>query len=79
MTVVASQPITDDVGFEPGDCRAVHVGEVRLEDGRVFKGAVIEFPAGPPDLPLSVVWDGVPLTLAVKQPAKLRQEKGQDR
>ena len=67
-TIDASQPITDDAAFEPGDCRAVHVGEVRLDDGRVFKGAVIEFPAGPPELPIRVVWDGTPLTLTIKQP-----------
>lgn len=66
-TVDASQPITDDAAFEPGDCRAVHLGEVRLEDGRVFKGVVLEFPAGPPALPISVIWDGTPLTLSVKQ------------
>lgn len=33
---IEAPPITDDAGFEPGDCRAVHLGEVRLEDGRVF-------------------------------------------
>ena len=62
-----SQPITDDAGFEPGDCREVHLGEVRLEDGRIFKGVVLEFPTGPPKLPISVIWDGTPLTLSVKQ------------
>jgi hypothetical protein len=65
-TINASQPITDDSAFEPGDCRAVHLGEVRLEDGRIFKGVVLEFPAGPPILPISVIWDGTPLRLSVK-------------
>ncbi len=69
-TIDVSQPVTDDTAFEPGDCRAVHLGEVRLEDGRVFKGVVLEFPCGPPKLPISVIWDGTPLTLAIKQPAK---------
>jgi len=65
-TVDASSPITDDSAFEPGDCRAVHLGDIRLEDGRVFRGAVLEFPCGPPKLPISVIWDGVPLTLKIK-------------
>jgi hypothetical protein len=25
---------------------------------------ILEFPAGPPKLPISVVWDGTPLTLS---------------
>ena len=50
---VAPHPITDAAAFELGDCRAVHLGEVRLDDGRVFNGVVLEFPAGPPKLPIS--------------------------
>lgn len=65
MTVEAP-PVTDDKDFEPGDCRAVHLGEIRLEDGRVFRGVVLEFPCGPPKLPISVIWEGLPLTLSVK-------------
>lgn len=65
-TIDASQPVTDDSAFEPGDCRAVHLGEVRLEDGRTFNCVVLEFPAGPPALPISVIWDGTPLRISVK-------------
>lgn len=66
--IVASSPVTNDDAFEPGDCRAVHAGEIRLEDGRIFTGVILEFPAGPPALPISVIWDGMPLTLTVKRP-----------
>ena len=65
-TIDALQPTAHDAGFEPGDCRAVHLGEVRLDDGRVFQGVVLEFPAGPPKLAISVLWEGTPLTLTVK-------------
>ncbi len=68
MPAMPADPCSCGEDFQPGDCRAVHVGEVRLENGRVIKGAVVEFPAGPPDLPFRVVWDGTPLTLAVEHP-----------
>jgi hypothetical protein len=53
--------------YEEGDCCAVHLGEIELKDGRVFKGVILEFPAGPPKLPIAVVWDGTPLTLSIKE------------
>lgn len=56
-----------DPEYQEGDACAVHLGTIELKDGRVFKGVILEFPAGPPALPLSVVWDGTPLTLSLKQ------------
>lgn len=52
--------------FEKGDARAVHLGTIELKDGRIFKGVILEFPAGPPSLPISAIWDGTPLTLSIK-------------
>ena len=66
-TFGASQPPTPSNEFEPGDCRAVYIGGLRLEDGRVLNDVVIEFPAGT-QLPVSVCFDGTPLTLTVKRP-----------
>lgn len=61
--------------YETGDAVAVHVGIVELKDGRIFRRAVIlTFPAGPPDLPFSVVWDGTPLTLSLKAPKPTKEE-----
>lgn len=52
--------------YEPGDCVAVELGEIRLRNGTTVQGVVLTFPAGPPSLPISWVWDGTPLTLAIK-------------
>jgi hypothetical protein len=52
--------------YQEGDARAVHLGEIELKDGRVFNGVILEFPAGPPALPISVIWNGTPLTLSIK-------------
>lgn len=53
--------------YEPGDCVAVELGEIALRDGSVVKGVVLTFPAGPPSLPISCVWDGTPLTLTIRR------------
>lgn len=53
--------------YAVGDARAEHFGQIELKDGRIFRGAIITFPAGPPDIPFSVVWNGTPLTLAVQK------------
>ena len=61
-------PVTASV-YEEGDAQVVRVGEIRLEDGEVFLGALLTFPAGPPSFTFSVVWKGTPMTLAVKGPS----------
>ena len=66
-TFETPEPAPTEYLFEPGDCRAVHLGEINLTDGRRFNGVILEFPAGPPHLPITVIWDGVPLTLTIKQ------------
>ena len=52
--------------YEPGDCVAVEIGEVTLRDGRTVQGVVLTFPAGPPPLPIEVVWNAEPLRLTRK-------------
>lgn len=52
--------------YGPGDCKIEHLGEIKLADGRVFMGAIVTFPVSPPDLPFQVVWDGTPVTMAVR-------------
>ena len=59
-------PPIEGVKYEVGDARAVQVGLIELKDGRVIKGALLDFPAGPPPLPFSAVWEGTPLTISVK-------------
>jgi hypothetical protein len=57
--------------YQKGDGRVIELGIIELKDGRVIKGVLIDFPAGPPALPFSVVWEGTPLTLSLKtKPAK---------
>lgn len=52
--------------YEAGDCVAVEIGEITLRDGRKVQGVVLTFPAGPPPLPISVVWEEEPLRLVRK-------------
>lgn len=59
--------MSDEPKYEKGDVRAVEMGEFVTKDGRTIHGILIDFPAGPPSLPLSVIWQGTPLTLAIKQ------------
>ena len=57
--------------YEKGDVRAVELGEFKTHDGRVIHGVLIDFPAGPPSLPLSVILQGTPLSLTIKpQPSR---------
>lgn len=58
--------MSDEPKYEKGDVRAIEIGEFRTRDGRLIHGALVDFPAGAPPLPLSVVWDGTPLTLTIK-------------
>lgn len=53
--------------YEAGDCIVEHLGDIRLADGRVFTGAIVTFPVSPPKLPIQVVWDGTPVTMAVRE------------
>jgi hypothetical protein len=63
--------MSDEPQYEKGDVRVVELGEFTTRDGRTIHGALIDFPAGPPPLPLSVIFNGTPLTLAIKpQPAR---------
>lgn len=59
--------MTEKQTYCPGDCVVVELGEITLNDGRVIRGVVLEFPVSPPNLPFSVVWDGTPLTLSIKK------------
>ncbi len=56
--------------LEPGDCIAEHLGDIELTDGRRFQGIILTFPAGPPKLPISAVWDKLPLRLTLKSDDK---------
>ena len=58
--------MSDNPQYEKGDARAVQVGVIELKDGRIIRGALLDFPAGPPDLPFRVVWDGTPLIISIK-------------
>lgn len=53
--------------YRPGDCKVEHLGDIRLDDGRRFMGAIVTFPVSPPKLPIQVVWDGTPVTMAVRE------------
>lgn len=55
-----------DQNYEPEDCKVEHLGEIKLTDGRIFQGAIVTFPVSPPKLPISVVWDGVPVRMSLK-------------
>ena len=54
--------------YEAGDARAVRLGWMKFDDEQTesFR-VVLEFPQGPPKLPMSVVWQGTPLTISIKQ------------
>ena len=58
--------MSDNPQYEKGDARAVQVGVIELKDGRIIRGALLDFPAGPPDLPFRVVWDSTPLIISIK-------------
>jgi hypothetical protein len=51
--------------FQPGEFRVCEVGEIKLMDGSTIKGAIIEFPAGPPDgFSWADVWTGKAFKMA---------------
>lgn len=52
--------------YEAEDCTVVHLGEIKLTDGRIYNGAIVTFPVSPPKLPISVVWNGVPVRIVLK-------------
>lgn len=56
-----------DFQYQPGDCIVEHLGEIKLVDGRTFRGVVLTFPEGPPKLPISAVWERWPLRLTVRE------------
>lgn len=58
--------MSDQPEYDPGDAVVEEIGEITLADGRKVMGAVLTFPAGPPDLTAGVIWGRVPMTLAVK-------------
>ena len=66
MTLYERPDMHDDHKYEPGDCKVEHLGEIRLQDGRVFMGAIVTFPVSPPPLPITTVWDGRPVRMVLK-------------
>jgi hypothetical protein len=45
--------------YRPGDIVVCEIGEITCGDGRTVQGAIVEFPAGPPDgMTWADVWDG---------------------
>ena len=59
----------DLTGFAAGDGRVVWLGHFEDADGRHGGSGmrvIMEFPMGPPDLPLSVVFDSIPVTVQRK-------------
>ena len=62
--------MTDDQ-FKPGEFRVVEIGDITTMDGRIIRGAIIEFPAGPPvGMTWGDVWDGTAFDCAkcIKEP-----------
>ena len=53
--------------YREGDCVVHKLGLIELKDGTEMWGAILRFPAGPPKLPLRVVWDGTPLLLTPRE------------
>lgn len=59
--------------YQPGEFIVREVGLITTSDGEQVKGAIIEFPAGPPDgMTYADVWDGT--AFAIARPAKLGVE-----
>lgn len=56
--------------YHVGDAVVERFGEIALADGHIFMGALLSFPAGPPDLPLSAVWDCTPLRIILRDAPK---------
>jgi hypothetical protein len=49
--------------YAPGDAKIQIIGIIRLEDGEEYKGALLTFPAGPPDMKVLSAWDGTPFRI----------------
>ena len=49
--------------WREGEARVLRIGQIELADSTALKGALLEFPAGPPPLTYSVVWDQEPMRL----------------
>lgn len=59
--------------YEPGDAKIQIIGVIRLEDGEEYKGALLTFPAGPPDMKMLAAWDGTPYRIVpTEEYARLR-------
>ena len=58
--------VSEEQTYKEGDARAIEVGVIELKDGRIVRGMLLDFPAGPPQLPFSVVWNGTPLVLTIR-------------
>ena len=51
--------------FKPGEFRVVEIGMITTMDGTEVKGAIIEFPSGPPPgMTWADVWDGTAFSTA---------------
>lgn len=58
--------------YRPGEFVVREIGDITTSDGDVVKGAIIEFPAGPPEgMTWGDVWDGT--AFAVAKPAEIKE------
>ena len=49
-----------------GSALVMSIGDVELKDGRIFhRAAILTFPNGTPKLPITVIWDQVPMRLEI--------------
>lgn len=55
-----------DRQYQQGDGVIELLGDIRLADGRVLRGAIVTFPAGPPSIPIGAVCDRTPVILMLK-------------
>lgn len=54
-----------DREYKPGDFRVVEIGEIARMDGTTVRGAIVEFPAGPPaGMTWGDIWDGTAFQVA---------------
>lgn len=57
--------MTEEKRYAPGEFRVIEIGDIKVSDGSTIRGAIIEFPAGPPEgMTWGDVWDGTVFTLA---------------
>jgi len=51
--------------WRPGEFRVCEIGDIELTDGRSIRGAIVEFPAGPPlGMTWADIWSGTAFTVA---------------